>query len=898
MVTIDVFGNGSLFREVFNAVATVAGDNSFQTLLNIAVGFGAAWALVQFTSSRNVMVMSRWLIIYVALFCVCLVPKMDVEIIDQTNPGAVYQVDNVPAGLAMVASFTTQLGSGLTNLFDSIFTMPNDLKYSNSGFLMASKMAESSTGFQITDPGFRRDMDSFVQNCVFYDLLIHQYTIKDLETTPNIWQFVSSNASPARAFMLDGQVVTCRTGAQTLTQKWQQAMADAENYYSSRLFNGASQAQAKANLLKLLPVAYDYLGDVSQDATAILKQNMMANAIKSGVQNYASRVSAPAALENFASSKAMLQKRLTNATTGKMAGYWLQVMNNALLAIAFGTFVLVLVAAPTPYGPMVFKYYVLTLVWLALWSPLYAIFNLVMTAHAASASQNLLTGGLTLMSQSGLALVNSDIANEAGFLSMFIPVFAYGLLKGGMAAAFSGLAQAMGSYTMSAVSGAASEASSGNVSVGNFSYENMNAFNESAFHQNLNPTAMAGTTTTQGLSGATYSKTPSGAVVLNTSGAVSTIPMDINWSHSISSQASKASDSYMQAASSAQTSFGHSMTNALRQVESLAHQQSHMESMGDSMGVSDNANVRDAFNNMNGIVDRYAESHGVSHEDAWKHLRSHILEANIGISAGLPKTGIFSFSGGVSGRYNATGQHTYGGNDTSSNNLSHEASLQESFNHDVGTVLSATRGQQFNSTNEQSTRAANDLSASLDSAIQAREDYSANIQQADSYREAASVASSEGTGINQHMQQHFMNWMTQQPAPGGNGPMGYRAAERILVDHPELARGYGERYSAEQTEQIVQSLSTGESEAQVKARFAEMSDQVKSAGDALVGGGAYEKVVSGATGIERPDDTALKQTVDQGLAGSRGVINQGKAGIAQNTKHTKTTVKSDKVKKW
>ena len=90
----------------------------------------------------------------------------------------------------------------------------------------------------------------------FYDLLLHKYSSQELLTAPNIWQFVTEHASPARAFLYNQTVVTCRNGVASLNQDWQTAITQAEDRYAARLF--PEETKAKTQLLKYLPLSYSF----------------------------------------------------------------------------------------------------------------------------------------------------------------------------------------------------------------------------------------------------------------------------------------------------------------------------------------------------------------------------------------------------------------------------------------------------------------------------------------------------------------------------------------------------------------------------------------------------------------------------------------------------------------
>lgn len=212
-LSIVTYGNGDILREVFNAIAaTMNSDSAYSTLIHLAIGLAGVWTMFDLVGKRSLTVLVRWFALYYLAFYVVFFPKTTVNIVDRVAQGKVYLVDNVPLGLAALASYTSIIGDSLTQLTEQNFSLPDDLRYGQTGMVMASNLVTAASTFQITDPVFENNMEDFINQCVFYDLLLDKYSAQDLLTTSNIWQFVTQNASPARVFMYGHTVVTCKDG--------------------------------------------------------------------------------------------------------------------------------------------------------------------------------------------------------------------------------------------------------------------------------------------------------------------------------------------------------------------------------------------------------------------------------------------------------------------------------------------------------------------------------------------------------------------------------------------------------------------------------------------------------------------------------------------------------------
>ena len=142
-------------------------------------------------------------------------------------------------------------------------------------------------------------------------------------------------------------------------------------------------------------------------------------------------------------------------------------------------------------GIKIFKNYILILLALQVWSPLYAILNLIMTLEQKYRISSIIaqTGNsLSLYNKQAVIDITQGIQMQAGLLAFLIPPLSFKIVQGmqnfGESMA-SGIASA-GSYATSQV---VSEVASGNLSYGNGSFKNTSYGNESFDNKNYNNTS-------------------------------------------------------------------------------------------------------------------------------------------------------------------------------------------------------------------------------------------------------------------------------------------------------------------------------------------------------------------------------------------------------------------------
>ena len=167
-----------------------------------------------------------------------------------------------------------------------------------------------------------------------------------------------------------------------------------------------------------------------------------------------------------------------------------------LQAFIFALTPLVIVAMLIPgLGKSILSNYGAILIWLALWTPMLAIVNYLVTLFGMEQVSGILgpAGGITLANKYVVSEKVNDLMIAAQFLGTMVPLLAWGLVKGSMA--FTEFISSGIGNSFATQAGAA--AATGNLSMGNMSMGNtsMNKFNTTM-------SAAVGTQAVQGSNGA------------------------------------------------------------------------------------------------------------------------------------------------------------------------------------------------------------------------------------------------------------------------------------------------------------------------------------------------------------------------------------------------------------
>jgi len=259
--------------------------------------------------------------------------------------------------------------------------------------------------------------------------------------------------------------------------------------------------------------------------------------------------------------------------------------------------------------------------------------------------------------------------------------------------------------------------------------------------------------------------------------------------------------------------------------------QSHGQSASSDshFGTQESASIHEAASVVQSNIDRFAHDHGLSVNEATSLVAN--AGAGIGISAklsteglagGLP-SGAEGVSASAGAKLGLQGSMSGSAQDSVNYRDAKELSKQADFRDAVDTLSRASHDENYRQGNDASSRLMNNIGESLDSAASARNEMTASMSEANSYREAASFATDNAVSINTNQSQGFVDWMSHQKAPGG-GTLGITGAEHVLNSEPELANQYANEYVHGEVEALASKMHSG--------GLTASSDEVTSAGEA------------------------------------------------------------------
>jgi hypothetical protein len=284
--------------------------------------------------------------------------------------------------------------------------------------------------------------------------------------------------------------------ADSLNGRLNAILAEEQSRLARLLNPGRTPASANALIASQIEAAEGLMLNASRTAAQGIRQNMMINLMRDTSKTIPQLLNDPSAVQiATAESMAAASSNSSYLVMAKVAEGALPKIRNVIHLVVLAVFpilMLLLIMAGTK-GGLVLRSYGITLLWVHLWPPLYAVVNYISTMASAKSTVSVLAGieGQTLGTAASLAsTVLSDQA-VAGLLSIAVPIMALALVKGGEVA-MSGVVSSVMGPAQSAASRAGDSVGQGNIAMGSTSWGTHTASMMSLGKADTNASFMAG----------------------------------------------------------------------------------------------------------------------------------------------------------------------------------------------------------------------------------------------------------------------------------------------------------------------------------------------------------------------------------------------------------------------
>ena len=783
---VFTYGGGTYLVDIFNAVAALAGSGAMESLMRLALALGLVFIMVHYVFSTDFLIILRWYLSALLIYGILFMPKLDVQITDRLNPTLpAATVANVPFGLAYFAGLSSQVGDYITRQTETAYSLPDDLLYSTNGVIFGARLLEMTTSFQITNTEMAANVSAYVQQCVFYGLLLGHLDLEEMKKTPDIWNYLTVQNSPseARSFAYrEGateSIITCLDGATRLSALWSAELNRAAEIYGARIYSDRLPALARAAVLSDLPIAHEYLVGTSRDALGLIQQAMLINAINRSALEFSGDTGSTSALEIYAQARAESQATSTFRAVARQAEKWVPLLRIVLETLYYGLFPFLFPLLLLPMiGRKFFTAYFGVFIWLQSWGPAYVILHRMMgEAAEATKAAALMEGGtrgFSLVTMSGIDAVNSDVALLAGFFLIMIPFLTAGLARG--AVAIGGMSQSILAPVQSAATAAGSEAATGNISLGNTSIDT-HRFNQTSAHSlTTSPHVDTGVFSYRTPEGATVSITPDGRQVVQGGGAASSFPNSINYGHSVSEALSSRAAASREQGTSLQAQSRASYATVNQQIADLAQGVNEGRSVSEQTGFSTDARVSENVSKLNEHARTFARQNNTTTQTAL----SAFAKAAAGLKVSTPGVvdlfspvdATLSVEGGLSADARASAAEQY----TDAQNYAERHNLSSLFDETRSAIL----GQSSTVSGGETSQFRSVLAQNYNQAKSFDQSSSRSFSQAERFEDAMVSQLRDSADINQRLDQSFFEYLSDARSETGTS-YGPSEARRLLV---------------------------------------------------------------------------------------------------------------------
>lgn len=897
--TVYSYGGGEAVYHIFNSVAMLFKNGFVKGTMEIGLALGIMWTGLKSGIERDHYKQYVRLFMTYIFVAVALIPSgggMTMHVRDViTKSGK--SIDNLPPGLVIPASLISGLGFAVTKSFESVFQEKGDgnyLPYHRYGTMFGAQVMSELENFRIQDPVFRENIESYISNCIMYDVMIgQQYDITDLKNSNDIIGLISEHASNIRMFnyrthnATTGSVrelKTCKAGIANLTSSLvsepdllSKRFASLSNSVGQHnLKNDQNQSDTKPkdqalgkNIIEALRLSMKFYNNETTAASQ-LNQVLLINAFKHKPSSYST-------------VRAAQTQNITWRVTGEMAKQTLPIMHALFQAIIYGVFPIVMCLIYFPGGFKALGSYFGMMAWIELWAPLFAVLNLIVSVFAKSSGVE----SFTIQNLDQIVSSQSNYALAASSLGMLVPVLSYMIIKGG-AGQFVHIASQLNAATMAGISMATQEEVTGNksldnISMGNRSFNNVSAnkYDTSGYINNI------GQTKQMLEDGTSRALNQDGSVVYSGGGGnkISVLATNIRTSDSITGAFQESVSEEQSAIKARNKEISDAESIVQRNTAEFLAKAGKGKASGTNYSTGESTNSSKTISKTIDFTEQLQKRYGLSSQQASS------VTAGFMISAKVPLLGdILGIGGGgeFGVRYTTQTQQNQALEDMTT------FAKKEGITETIDVFTKATKDINFSETQSEDQTLIQGMHASHDKIESLRNANSISEQNIKRYNEAISITTSNSASIDRDGTQNFLEFYAQRKVNGFN--IGMEAARKSINAWDNTAQNYYKDFTKVQQDSLL-------NKAQVsinsdKTLIGSIYDNTDFGTiDPTSGLGAVTRKAKEAGIVENQvvQNENLKGTVDQKLTDANNIINEKGAKINQDMEQQQKII-NDKMK--
>ena len=882
---------------VFNAVASIVGSGDYLGLMRTLAIVGLlSMAMAVLAGFSQLPDFGRWIIMLAVFNGMLLVPKVTVVLTDRTGTEAPRTVANVPIGLAAFAHSVSHIGDWLTTTFETTFSLPGDIQFRTNGTLFGHRVQQEILHTKFDNSILNSNLLEFYRECVVPEFATGYIVASDMAKSNDIWTYLFGKTNPGRLVTIRAvpgatpaaDTYGCDVAYTHLGTQMDYVNTQQMNAMGKRLYPGLPTAAANAAMQSAIQTSTNYMLGISKNALDITKQTAMSNFMIDAQYMLPAQIGdAAGAAANLAQAQAIRSTSESYKLMAKLAESTMPKIKNLVEIVQYAIFpiIMLLILMAGHKGGLVLKAYVMSLVWIQLWPPLYAVMHLIMTIHSQELAA--MTSGMGLSMAEYSQVNNAYISDEAiaGMIAATaIPMIASAIVKGGDVGA-----QAIGGMVAPTreASQVASSMASGSFSMGSASLGSQSADNLSMGQVNTSASLNQGRVSITNSDGVKHTH-GGNSEIINNSEAFQNIGANVKASGRTAGALTQMGEKLDSAAMAYQSAASDSMTAA--RAQHASYDQSHGKGTrsGTTTSTGSTAQFMRATETEQKLIDKFATENNLTQQEKAEFAAFARAQASGGLST--------PFGGAtVSGGTSATG--TSSSATSQAQKLAHEFAQNKEYKEAVQKADTASRQKDFATGEDAGSKAARGIRASLDESQSYATSASATRTTADSYRNAASRVKENAAGFDANANNQFMEWMKGQVNPTTGKNFTASDVESMSRNAPEDIGKYAQKFVDEKmVPEIDKSIPAPTNN--IAAKHETNVGKVGSSGDVLTRHSENMSAVkdkqdkAGVTIGKGPVDT-VSTAADQMLGRATQQIDLGNSGITSAGQPMKEAVSAN-----
>ncbi|WP_342637770.1 conjugal transfer protein TraG N-terminal domain-containing protein [Orientia tsutsugamushi] len=494
---IYTFGGGDLLWHVFNGIGRVFASNSeyFTPVGRLALTIGGIWAATRAIFRGNIGIFAmEWFFPSIFIFTLLFAPKATVWLKDEVSMSAPVKVDNIPIGIAMFASLSSQTSYFVSKMLENhLLPAYEGLSSRKTGIMFGAKAVAKIRDVQIHDPVTLTNTKEFLRQCFMKPYIIGNILGKKAaaQQTNDIIGFIEQNIpnnfgiyyrEPSN---LGISFKTCRQATPLIKAAIHKELNEGLlTNFAAAIGVQSDQSHMLSQRLKvMIEDTLKYLQREQQDIHEWMKQAMLLNANRESYDDWREKFSLSRIYPNLVSMHAirgLFQQSFSYLVAGEMAAHMMPILQSVFFALVVSMIFIVFPMGLLPGGYNILKTWILLIIWVSSWPVFFTIIHCLGMISLSSKSGAFGSDyGLNMLSQGSFAEMILYSYATFQMLASSIPMLSWSVIKA-CAHATANLASQFSPMPVASSLGS-------NIVDNNLSMDNYSIGNRTISQQNLAP---------------------------------------------------------------------------------------------------------------------------------------------------------------------------------------------------------------------------------------------------------------------------------------------------------------------------------------------------------------------------------------------------------------------------